>query len=378
MDNKAKRKITFVTQNMAPFRMQWLEELSHYYDIEVFHLNDYHESVNKNYLTYNPENISVFSDFRTFLGIKAHNNHKIIQSRKDILILDGYGFAGQVLLILILKLRRIKFMLSLDGGFIPEKENWLKRCLKKFCLNAPAAFLSTSEQTDEFIKHYCRNKCPIYRHYFSSLHLNDLHLPAEDEKRYYKQKLNLKDKFVVITVGRFVAYKAMDRLLKAMSYMDDDVCLVLVGGNPTEEYLEIVRDYPKGKVKFVGFKSKEELKEYYYAADTFAIASRGEVWGLVVGEAMAYGLPVVSSDKCNAALAMIGDENGLIVGDDEPETYANCFSELKRDPERRQMMGKNNFEKIHKYTIEESTRNDVRSFEDFIIRFNGVNYDDCE
>ena len=101
MDNKAKRKITFVTQNMAPFRMQWLEELSHYYDIEVFHLNDYHESVNKNYLTYNPENISVFSDFRTFLGIKAHNNHKIIQSRKDILILDGYGFAGQVLLILI-------------------------------------------------------------------------------------------------------------------------------------------------------------------------------------------------------------------------------------------------------------------------------------
>ena len=375
MDNKEKRKITFVTQNMAPFRMQWLDELSHYYDIDVFHLNDYHESVNKNYLAYNPQNISVFSDYYTIFGIKIHNNRRITRNKKDILILDGYGFAGQVLLIMILKLLGIKFMLSLDGGFIPQKENWLKRSLKKFCLNAPAAFLSTSEQTDDFIRHYCHKQPPIYRHYFSSLYLDDLHLPTIDEKLYYKKKLNLKDKFVVIAVGRFVPLKAMDRLLKAMSYMDDDACLVLAGGNPTEEYLDIVCNYPKGKVEFVGFKSKEELKEYYYAADVFATASRNEVWGLVVGEAMAYGLPVISSDKCNAALAMIGDENGLIVRDDEPRTYAECFSELKRDPARREIMGKKNYEKIYKYTIEESTKNDVWSINDFIVRFNGVKDD---
>ena len=377
MDNKEKRKITFVTQNVAPFRIEWLEELSHYYDIEVFHLNDYHKSVNKEYLVYNSESISVISDVRYFFGIKTYNNRRIIQSCKDILILDGYGFAGQVFLIFILKLRKMKFLLSLDGGFIPKKENFLKRCLKMFCLNAPAAFLSTSEQTDEFIRYYCYKKRPIYRHFFSSLHVNDLHFPTASEKQNYKQQLNLKGKFVVISVGRFVAIKAMDRLLKAMSSMDDDSCLLLVGGNPTEEYLEIVRDYPIGKVEFVGFMSKERLKEYYCAADAFAIASRGEIWGLVVGEAMAYGLPIISSDKCNASLAMIGDKNGILVDDDNPETYAKCFFELKQDQARREMMGENNFKKIRKYTIEESTKNDVRNIDDF-IKLIGLNDGDNE
>ena len=50
---------------------------------------------------------------------------------------------------------------------------------------------------------------------------------------------------------------------------------------------------------------------YYQAADMLVFPTREDIWGLVINEAMANGLPTVSTDKCVAALEMIKQgENG--------------------------------------------------------------------
>ena len=67
-------------------------------------------------------------------------------------------------------------------------------------------------------------------------------------------------------------------------------------------------------VHFEGFKLKNELEKYYRAADLFVLPTREDIWGLVIQEAMACGLPVISTDKCAAALELIKHgENGYII-----------------------------------------------------------------
>lgn len=103
---------------------------------------------------------------------------------------------------------------------------------------------------------------------------------------------------------------------------------------------------------FIGFKEKKDLAEYYAAADLFTILSRGDVWGLVVNEAMTYGLPIISSNLCIAGTELVKDgENGFVVDLEDFETLKKLFSELISDDTRLKAYGKSSYLKIAKHTF---------------------------
>ena len=363
-------RICFVTQNIAPFRMQWLDELSKSAQITVYHLAEYDKTVNTKYISYIPKNIIVKENYRILFKKKHFNIRSIINEKPDIYILDGYGFWGQIELITILRIKKIPFIMSIDGGIIPNRENVIKRIIKQFCIHSPKAFFSTSDITDSFIKHYRKTNLILYRHYFSSLHDSDIRKISIEKKNEIKNRLGLSNKFLVLTVGRFIPIKGFDILLKAMRKTDPNVCMLFIGGKPTPEYDRMVEKLNPDAVKFIDFLNKEELVDYYLAADLFVTASRGDVWGLVIGEAMAVGLPVISSNHCIAGLSMIKDyKNGFIVQDDSYKTYAKYIELLRNNIELREKMSENNVILIKKYTIEESVKNDWINLKDFYRRF---------
>lgn len=360
-------KMVFVTQNMAPFRMQWLDELSKFIDITVYHLSDYDSTVNAKYLSYVPRNIKTDENYRKIGNRKFFRIKNILAEKADILVLDGYGFLGQMVLIAFLRLHRILFYISIDGGFIPKNEPKKKILIKRFCINGANGFFSTSEMTDKFIEHYLKKPTPIFRHYFSSVYTKDICKVSKEQKLEYKKKLGLENKFVIIAVGRFIHVKGFDILLKAAEKADEDICFVFVGGKPTEEYNSLVKNINPQNVKFIDFLNKEELKEYYCAADVFAIPSRSDVWGLVVGEAMSYGLPVIGSENCLAAVAMVKDyENGFIISGENPDSYLSRIAELKSDPMLLEKMSYNNYALVEKYAIDVSVNNDIKSIESIL------------
>ena len=362
-----KRKLVFVTQNTAPFRMKWLNQLARYFDIIVYHLDDYHESVNRNYLTYIPDAVTVKADYKVRCGRKIFILNHILDEKPDILMLDGYGFIGQMKLIVSLRIRKIPFIISVDGGIAEPGEKVIKRKIKTFLLNSARAFFSTSEITDAFICRYLTKRRRIYRHYFSSLYRNDVHNVSEQEKNLAKKHLDLMGNFVVIAVGRFIPLKGYDILIRAAEQFDSETRLVIVGGAPTEEYLGLINERNQTKIRFVDFQDKEHLSEYYRASDVFVTATHSDVWGLVIGEAMAYGLPIISSSHCVAAASMVQEgENGFIVTNNAPESYCQKICLLKNDPELCKRIATHNTEKVIPYTIEETVENDLLSLNDYL------------
>lgn len=103
----------------------------------------------------------------------------------------------------------------------------------------------------------------------------------------------------------------------------------------------------------MGFKKKEELVKYYKASDLFVLPTREDVWGLVINEAMARGLPVITTDKCVAGLELISDyENGFIVPVERADILAERIEDVMSDERLATRMAEASLEKIRPYNIE--------------------------
>ena len=97
----------------------------------------------------------------------------------------------------------------------------------------------------------------------------------------------------------------------------------------------------------------EKLKDYYKAADLFVLPSYGEVWGLVVNEAMSFGLPVITTNLCVAGHALIDEgENGYRFTFDNVDELTEYMEIVLSDSELRQRMAIYSLKKVRDYTIE--------------------------
>ncbi len=132
---------------------------------------------------------------------------------------------------------------------------------------------------------------------------------------------------ILLYVGRLAREKNLETLLDAAKLMfsaDPSLWLWFVGDGPfREECVDMVRARSMGnRVKFVGFVPRAEVDRYYAAADLFLFASITETQGLVVQEAMSYGLPAVVVAGGGASAAVIDGETGFVTKN-EPDVLAH-------------------------------------------------------
>lgn len=146
-----------------------------------------------------------------------------------------------------------------------------------------------------------------------------------------------------------------------MSMCPDDYHLYIVGDQPTNEFINMRSSLGvNDRVHFIGYKNKNELKEYYLASDLFCLQTRGDVWGLVINEAMSIGLPVIASDKCVAGLELIEDDvNGYVVPVEDVHLLNKRVETILQNEELCKQMGQHSLSKIHHYTIEEMAQKHI-------------------
>jgi glycosyltransferase involved in cell wall biosynthesis len=150
--------------------------------------------------------------------------------------------------------------------------------------------------------------------------------------------------FSILTVGRLVAVKAHGVLVEAFAALvaaGVDARLTLVGDGPRSDALEArVRDRGlSDRVTFAGRVGQDEIGAFYKAADVFCLPSFAEGVPVVLMEAMASGLPVVST-AVNGIPELVEDGvSGLLVVPGRSDLLAAALRKLADDPALRAELG---------------------------------------
>lgn len=132
--------------------------------------------------------------------------------------------------------------------------------------------------------------------------------------------------FTFVSVGRLVASKGWDILIKAFKKLNNDCRLVIAGDGPERTNIEnLISDLElNDKVLLLGNVNKSEFFNMFSTSDCFALASRSETFGLVYAEAMMAGLPVVAT-RCGGPEEFVNNENGRLVDVDDIDGFAQAM-----------------------------------------------------
>lgn len=373
-------KILFSTSSLFPYRVDWLDEMSKFADIDIYYLQDDDPDRVTEWCAKRPLNCSytlMKSKKMPFLGLKSREFINVLKTKGeqyDFIILDGYGYYTQYLNIKYLNKHKFDYFVNIDG-MVPKKNNLFARIIKKRIISKIPHFLCGSFATNKLLINFGSKQERILNHPFTSLKSSDiLKSPLDNlSKDNLKKKIGISEKMSVISVGRFSYLngygKGYDVLIKAAKRLEkENIGWYIVGGMPTEEFKKMVSDAKLANVHFVDFLNKEQLTEYYKASDVFVLMTISDVWGLVVNEAMANGLPVITTNKCVAGLDLVEDwKNGFLldVGDDVGLSEKIKFL---MDSNLRLKMSQESLNRIASYTIENMGKIHKKYFEDLYAK----------
>jgi len=174
----------------------------------------------------------------------------------------------------------------------------------------------------------------------------------------------------LLFVGNLFPRKGLTQLLQAVqlaAYNGGNLRLKIIGEGPEKEMLEQTAGALgiAAHVHFIGRKTPVELPAYYAGADLFLMPSLDEIWGLVLNEAMASGLPVIASTLAGATRDLVEHGvNGLAVDPRDVPALARAIETLAADPELRLRMGRAAAVTIRaKATIDHSAAAFIRAIE---------------
>lgn len=148
--------------------------------------------------------------------------------------------------------------------------------------------------------------------------------------------INLKDKKIIITVGRLVKRKGVHWFIKnVLSKLNKNIIYLIVGKGPEKERIEkAIRDLRlQEQVFLLGKISNEKLKIIYNTADLFVmpnikVPETTEGFGIVAIEASSAGLQVIASDIEGISSAISDGKNGHLLPSEKPKEWQMAVSEM--------------------------------------------------
>ncbi|MGV3466155.1 MAG: glycosyltransferase family 4 protein [Heyndrickxia sp.] len=193
---------------------------------------------------------------------------------------------------------------------------------------------------------------PIYSGVDVERFLPGNHGKMQKIRNELRKKHGLEGKTVILFTGRLSNNKGVDRLVRALPILSkkyQDLALVIVGSkwfsqNDVTDYVAYVRALAnKSPVPVIttGFVSPSEIQNWYAASDLFVCTSQWqEPLARVHYEAMAAGLPIVTTARGGNPEVIELNKNGLIVENpDDPNEFAEKISEILSSKSRMRKMG---------------------------------------
>ena len=163
-------------------------------------------------------------------------------------------------------------------------------------------------------------------------------IPNLDIFQYSPNKDNRDSKFRFVSTGRVTVEKGMEDLIDAFikEFKDDEnVTLDIFGDGNHKEALETkVRNHGLNhRIKLRGMTDRKIIAKEYQHKDVFCLYSHSETFGLAYLEALASGLPVISS-KCGGPEHLIKENNGILVELNDVDALGKAMVYMKENIEK--------------------------------------------
>lgn len=164
-----------------------------------------------------------------------------------------------------------------------------------------------------------------------------------------KDRLGIKiTDFVLCFVGGFIPRKGPDRVAQAIKNLNDPNIKVMFIGKPFPGY---AYDFDCPGIIYKGPLDHELIPQYMSCADVFVLPTQKEGCSNAVVEALAMGLPVISSDgPFNDDI--LDEHNSIRVNPNDVDAIADAIKKLKDNPELRKSMSEYSLSRHEEYSIE--------------------------
>jgi UDP-glucose:(heptosyl)LPS alpha-1,3-glucosyltransferase len=174
-----------------------------------------------------------------------------------------------------------------------------------------------------------------------------------------------KSSVLILFVGSGFERKGLKSLLQATQYFKSkDWRLVIMGKGKWKKYIHFAPENLRSQIIYK--EPVPDIEKYYSAADIFALPSIYEPFGNANLEALASGLPVITTRHCGAADIIQHGQNGLVVETPESSDEVAENINILFDPTVRQSMGQNGRALAEQFSVDKNTHEMVKVYEEII------------
>lgn len=365
------RKVVFLTTIPSPYRVAFFNEWGKYCNLTVLFEKRASSDRSDIWKQINIQNFT--SIFLHGISVKANKAFcpEVLKYLKkleyDVFVIGGYNTPTAMLASIWLKRHKVPYILNADGGYIKKETFFIEQIKKNFISNANM-WICTSDKAIDYFLHYGATGERIYKYPFTSIQeKNVLERPLNiEEKKRIREEIGITEKIVILSVGQFIYRKGFDILLNSVKDLGSDVGIYLIGGKVSLEYQDIVDKHKLNTVHFLDFMKSEDLAYYYKSADIFVFPTREDIWGLVINEAAAYGLPIITTTECIAGLEMVSDLNGRLVKSNDENELNKAIKEVLSSSKLKENMALKSLEIAKEFTIEKMVNRHMEIVEEFV------------
>lgn len=246
---------------------------------------------------------------------------ELFDLKPQIVIVSGWDLFAYQLAFFFCKLFRIKFILW--SGSTEYELSWrrtLSRPLVWLMVKGSDSFIAYGTRAKDYLKNLGADSKKIYIS-FNTTDLNNYQRLCSryaQHKNIFKEKLAISNKKIILYYGQLIQRKGVDILIKSFALIKEknpNTALLIIGSGIYKKYLEELTKQKKLQdVIFIDDPGDKEINKFYAISDIFVLPSHEEVWGLVINQALACGLPVITTNRVGASVDLIkGNYNGLVV-----------------------------------------------------------------
>jgi len=172
---------------------------------------------------------------------------------------------------------------------------------------------------------------------------------------------------IILHVGAIQARKNVARLIQAFETVPPDWRLVLAGsaGFGAQEILRCIAASPaRDRISVLGYVTAEALADWYARSGVLAFPSLDEGFGIPILEAMAAGLPVLTSNR--SALAEVAGDAAMLVNPESVEEIAAALRRMISGEQLREELKRKGLARAAEYTWPKAVGNTWRVYQELL------------